>query len=861
MVCASSPDNESSRGTAAVLNGFTIPAGLRELSMRELRASFIDAYDFVVLQKPVLTLLTLAGVLLCAVWFARDFELDVSPDSLVLEHDADLKYYRAISARYGSDDYLIVTYSPHADLFARETLADLQSLRDELAGLARVATIVSILDVPLLQSPPITVDQLADGWRTLRDPATEIDLARAELRESPLYSNRLVSPDGGTTALQVIFHHDVRLAALREQRDRLREKRLSADLSSDESQTLANVTREYQRHSNWLAQREARDIAQVREILRRYRDRAQVHLGGLPMITVDMMRFIRHDLVVFGLAVLGVLAVLLSAFFRELRWVVLPLITAFVTTVVAVGLLGLLRWRLTVVSSNFIALLLIFSLSLSIHLIVRYRELRAANPHQSQRWLVRETVHSKAAPSFYTVLTTMIAFGSLVVSGIRPVIDFGWIMVLGLAIAFGFVFTLLPASLMVLKRSPLALRRQLTREITAWLGKQAEMHGNVIMIVALVVVVLSVFGITRLSVENRFIDYFHESTEIYQGMRLIDEKLGGTTPLDVIIDPPAAEQSTEVDGEFDDLLDDAEGGITTTSYWFNSQRLDDVAALHAYLESLPESGKVLSLSTGLQALEALATEGQTSDDLFLSLLYKRLPVEIKQQLIDPFLSQDGDQLRLAMRVYESDYSLQRQALIEKIRAHLTDSFALADDQIHITGMLVLYNNLLRSLFRSQILTLGAVFAVILLMFALVFRSVRVAAAAIIPNIIAAAVVLGLLGALGIPLDIMTITIAAITIGIAVDDTIHYVHRYRVEWLRDRSYVGAIHRSHASIGLAMYYTTTAVTIGFAVLALSNFRPTIYFGLFTALAMIAALIANIVLLPVLLQRLRVYGTTLP
>ena len=811
------------------------------------------AYAALVLERPVVTLAVLAAVFAGFAWFGQYFQVDVSSESLVLEHDADLRYYRAISARYGSDDYLIATYTPAADLFAPATLADLRALRNELAGLDRVESVISILDVPLLQSPPTTLSELADGWRTLQDEDTDVALARRELRESPLYSNRLLSPDGGTTAVQINFRPDRALERLRTRRDELREKRLDTVLSPAEERELAAVGAEVDRRLDALMEREESDIARVREILDRHRGAAEVHLGGLPMIAVDMMHFVRHDMVVFGLSVLTILAVILAAFFRQVRWVVLPLVTAFATIVVTIGILGLVQWRVTVVSSNFVALLLIFSLSLSIHLIVRYRELRALQPDAGRDWLVRETVRTKVAPSFYTVATTMVAFTSLVVSGIRPVIDFGWIMVVGLAVAFAFAFTLFPALLVMLSPAPASRGRSVTAAISASFARVAVHRGRAVVVVFALAVALSVLGVSRLSVENRFIDYFHESTEIYQGMRLIDEKLGGTTPLDVVIDAPQAIEDEELDEE----IDEAGGGITARSYWFNSFRLTDVADIHGYLDSLPETGKVLSLHTAMEVLSELTAQGEASNDFFLSLLYKRLPEDIKRQTIDPFLSSDGDQLRLAVRVRESDYSLEREALLERIRAHLSDVFGLEGGQIHLTGMLVLYNNLLQSLFRSQILTLGIVFGVILLTFTVVFRSFRVAAVAIVPNLIAASLVLGLLGGAGIPLDIMTITIAAITIGIAVDDTIHYVHRYREEWLRDHDYIGAIHRSHASIGLAMYYTTVTISAGFAVLTLSNFTPTIYFGLFTAFAMLAALAANMALLPVLMQRMRVYG----
>ncbi len=817
------------------------------------------AFRATVLRHPRTTLVLIALLVTLAATFARDFEVDVSSDSLVLERDADLAYYRATAARYGSDDFVIVTYTPHGPLFAPESLADLRALRDALSRVPGVRNVTSVLDVPLLRSPPVSLAELADGWRTLLDPDTDLALAQRELRESPLYADRLLSRDAGTTAIQVDFMADERLAQLRDRRDALRGVRLNRGLTPAEARELDGVESAYDRQRAAALAGEEAAIAAIRAILDRHRERATLHLGGVPMIAVDMMHFIRHDLLVFGIAVVAILALLLGAFFRSARWVLLPLLNAFAGTLASVGLLAVVGWPLTVVSSNFVALLLIFSLSLSIHLVVRYRELQRARPHAPGEWLVRETVRSKFAPSLYTVLTTMVAFASLVVSGIRPGIDFGWIMVAGLTIAFILVFTLLPGTLLLLGPAPPPRPVRWTSGVTAWFARRASQSPAVVIVACAVLAALSAVGMSQLAVENRFIDYFDADTEIHRGLRLIDEKLGGTTPLDVIVDAPPAEAPDTAlpeDALFA-LLDEADGGITARSYWFNAVRLEHVRAVHRYLESLPQTGKVLSLATALEVLAEVSSEADVRDDLFLALLHKRLPPAIRAQLIDPYLSADGRQVRFAVRVFESDPELARAALLDDIRAQLTGELGLASEQVHLSGMLVLYNNLLQSLFRSQILTLGAVFGVILLTFAVVFRSWRVAGVAIVPNVLAAAVVLGLLGGAGIPLDIMTITIAAITIGIAVDDTIHYVHRYREEWQVDGSYAGALARAHASIGLAMYYTTMTVTVGFAVLAASNFTPTIYFGVFTALAMLAALVANLLLLPVLLKAVRVYG----
>lgn len=829
-----------------------------------MKISPLQLYDRLVLGKPLATLLLVFLITAFFGWFVPDLKIDISADSLVLENDKDLRYYNDIRARYGSDDYLILTYTPRGRLFEKKTLDDLRKLRDSLSSIKRVESVISILDVPLVQSPPVSLEELEERIRKLVDPDTNLALAERELRESPLYSNRLIGPHGDTTAMRVNFHRDPTYQHLREGRDKLREKRLESELTSEEAQELIRLTTEFKRYKAELMAQEEADIALIRAIMDQHRDRAELHLGGKPMIVADMVEFVRHDIRLFGIGVIAVLALLLVIAFRQPRWVILPLLTALATAVVTMGFLGLAGWRLSVVSSNFLALLLIFVLSLTIHLIVRYRELHVQNPDGEQRYLVRETVRSKFIPCFYMVITTMVAFGSLVVSGVRPVIDFGWIMGISLTVALIFTFTLFPAAIMLLKPGEPHKPRDLTTAVTALFPPLIERHGNLVLGVAMLAVVLGIIGISKLTVENRFIDHFHKSTEIYQGMYLIDRELGGTTPLDVVIDAPAAfleEEQEPFDAEEDDeLWDDTdfegEAGITGSSYWFNVFKVDEVDAIQDYLDGIVETGKVLSLSTTMEVLKQV-NGGELPDNFTLALLYKRLPDEIKQALIAPYLSEDGNQIRFSVRVYESDVNLKRKELLEKIRLHLTRELGLSDDQVHLSGILVLYNNMLQSLFRSQILSLGAVFLAIFLMFALLFRSVKLALIALVPNLVAVPLVLGLMGGLGIPLDFMTITIAAISIGIGVDDTIHYVHRFGKEVKVDWDYQAAVRRSHDSIGRAMYYTTVTITIGFSILILSKFVPTIYFGILTAFAMLIALIANFTVLPVLLVRLRPYG----
>ena len=830
---------------------------------QRLERFLVASYDRVVISHPLLTLLAAALLVGALGSFAPRFQLDASSETLVMEHDEAVRFYRVIRARYESDDFLVVTYTPQEGLFTEPALARLERLRDALLAVEQVESVVTLLDVPLIDGLDASLTDLPTDPELLNcnGPDRVQDCRRA--LDSDLYRNLLVSPDGSTSGIQVNLHQDETFRSLQRERDQLRIQRQSEGLDEDGQRRMAELDQRIAELGAEVREREAAAIAEIRSVLDEFRDQAKIHLGGVPMIAVDSIAFIRADLVNFGAAVGAFIVLILFLAFRRWYWVVLPVITCAATVVAMIGLLGLLGWPVTVVSSNFISLLLILNLALVVHLIVRYRELHQLHPDNGQAALVRDTVLSKFTPCLYTVLTTMVAFGSLLVSGIRPVIDFGWMMVIGLGIAFLLSFTLFPAALMLLKPGRPAELRNLTDAITGALARGITARPGTTLLVAVLLAVAGVSGTFQLSIENRFIDYFKKSTEIYQGMRLIDEQLGGTTPLDVIVDaPPAADGMNEPEAaEEEEFLDEFEpldefdtgmdAGIASTSYWLNSKRLPEVRAIHEYLESLPGTGKVLSVITAMDMFGALEPR-VLNEDFFLSVFHRRLPEAVKSALFEPYLSEDGQQLRFSIRVYESAPDLRRNQMLEEIHHHIAEEMGYGAEQVHLTGMMVLYNNMLQGLFRSQILTLGVVFGAIMLMFLVLFRSLRFSTLGILPNLLSAAMVLGLMGWAGIPLDLMTVTIAAITIGIGVDNTIHYVHRYREEITVDGDPWAAVARCHASIGQALYYTSITIVLGFSVLALSAFIPTIYFGLLTGLAMTAALLANMTLLPVLLAR---------
>lgn len=801
--------------------------------------------------------------------YAKEFRLDASSDSLVLENDASLKYFRKVVSNYAGDELLLVTYKPDGDLFAQDTLDDLSALREKLLKLDLVKSIISILDAPLTQSPPVTLAELATNPQTLRDARTNIALAKKEFTDSALYSDLLVSDDLSTTAIVMSLAGDAEVSALLDKRNALREKRAEGGLSKAEAIELETITKEHQIKADAAQARQAAMIAEVRGIMQEHEANAKLFLGGLPMIVADSVAYINADVMTFGLAALAVIVLILTIAFRQFGWIVMPLINCAVTGFMIVCLLGLLNWPISVVSSNFLSLLLIITLSLNIHLIVRYRELAKLHPEHDQTALLSSTVRSKFIPCLYTALTTIVAFASLIVSGIRPVIDFGWIMCLGIVVAFITTFTLFPALAVWMRPRAVEHNRDALSKLILNGAQTMHQRGVFVSLFFTIITVAAVYGIANLTVENRFIDYFKPETEIYQGMVEIDEQLGGTTPMDIILDAPAdflaaksvavsapaeaEEDDFEDDDFFDEFEDEVGDNIVISSYWFNKQGLDKLKDIQRSLDAIPSTGKVMSLATSMSVFEGLRDQGPM-DNIDLSFMLTVLSDDNKKTLIDPYLSEDGNQTHINIRVFETFRGLDRDQLISDIRTMLIEEHGLQDEQINISGMVVLYNNMLNSLFNSQIMTLGTVFVVIFLMFIVLFRSVKLALISIIPNVFSAAVVLGIMGIFSIPLDLMTITIAAISVGIAVDNSIHFVHRYRDEMGERADNRAAINSATVNVGQAMFYTTLVITAGFLIMVFSNFVPTMYFGVLTGIAMVTALIANLVMLPMLVAAIK-------
>ncbi len=817
---------------------------------------FADLYDRLVLAQPRLTLALLVLALTLFGLGLSNFRLDASADSLLLENDPDLKDFRDIALRYNARDFLFVTVTPKEDVFAPSSVALLKELRASLKQLPRVASVVTVLDVPLVKNVPGRLSEIATNYRTLESPDISVEKAREELTTSPLYRNVVLSPDAKTTAMRVMLNENIGFRLLQVERADLLYARGTTGLNASQAARLTEIEPLYQQKKRQFDADNHTSIEALRALIARFEDRAEIHLGGISMIADDLITFVRADIVVFGLGALVLAVLMLGYIFRETRWVLTPVLTCAFCTTMILGLLGHVGWPLTVISSNFIALTLILTISINIHLIVRYRELNAEHPTWTQFELVRGTTHDMASPCLYTSLTSMIGFASLVTSDIKPIVDFGKMMTTSLLVVYGVVFTLVPALMMLMHKRTVPLDEgQLG--FTGHLARFTDRHGRTVLLASAAITALGAAGAARLEVENSFINYFKKDTEIYQGLKKVDETLGGTTPLEIILKfpPPETPQIDESDTELGELFGE-EPVADKSEYWFTPEKVDRIKRVHDYLETIPGVGKVTSLASLVRVAEDL-NKGREFDPFELNVIYKRIPGNLKHEMLSPYISIDDDQARINVRILDSTPGLRREALLHSIETGLQRDLGLKPDQFEIAGLLVLYNNMLQSLYSSQIQSIGGAMLGIILTLCVLFRNFRAAVIGVLPNILAAVCVLGFMGWVGIPLDMMTIMIAALTMGIAVEDCIHYLYRYRMVHAELRDGVKTMYECHGSIAQAGFYTTLVVCFGFSILVMSNFIPSILFGILTTVAMTIAILAALTLMPKLLLMWRPFG----
>ena len=794
---------------------------------------FAQFYQNGVLKNPKTVFILLVIAILSFGYYSKDFRLDASSETLLIEGDPDLAYLQEVTERYGSKDFLVLTYTPNEGMVTDNSINNLLSLKYKIQSLNWVHSVITLLDIPLLENSDAPLQERLESFKTLKDEDVDKDRGFKEILNSPVFRNFVISENGNTSGIIVNIKENKKLENIE-------------NLSKDEIESYKDNIKK-QNHKN---------ILEIRQVIQSYGDVGKIYLGGIPMIADDMMTFIKSDIVVFGLGVLLFIVVTLWFVFRKLIWIIVPISSCLFSVVIMMGLLGILGWKVTVISSNFIALMLILTMAMNIHMSTRFLQLRKDHPTKNNFEIISLTTNKMFWPILYTVLTTVFAFLSLIFSGIKPIIDFGWMMTFGLVTSFIITFTLLPTLLNFAPTKNISLKKEQDSKITNFLGLVSINNKNIIFGLTGVVIILSVIGISKLEVENSFINYFNKNTEIYKGMKLIDEELGGTTPLEVILKFPNIESEKKIteDDEFEDWGDEEEAD--DEKYWFTKDKIDKISSVHNYLDNLPQVGKVLSFSSIIDVATQL-NNNKPLGTLEMGVLYSKIPESIKTEIIDPYLSIENNEARISLRIIDSQENLRRNDLINKISFDLKNKIGLNENEFKLAGVLILFNNLLQSLFKSQILTLGLVMIGIFSMFIVLFRNIKLSLIGVVPNFIAAFFILGIIGLLGIPLDMMTITIAAITIGIAVDNSIHYIYRFKEEFSSIKDYNETLKKCHSTVGIAILNTSITIVFGFSILVLSKFIPTIYFGMFTGLAMLLAMISVLTLLPALILIIKPFG----
>ena len=785
-------------------------------------------YQNNILGNPKSVLLILVSILFLSIYFSKDFRLDASSETLLLDGDPDLKYLNEINERYNAREFLVLTYTPNDEMISDKSVNNLLSLKYKIQSLDWVHSVITLLDVPLLNSTDDTLSEKLKNFSTLKSDGIDRKRGFKEILNSPVFKNFVISEDGKTSGIIVYIKKDENLKNI---------------LNPKELEKYKDI-RKKKNHEN---------IKEIRKVIEDYSKESKIYLGGIPMIADDMMSFIKNDIFIFGIGVLLFIIATLWFVFKKIVWIIVPLSSCIFSVVVMLGMLGLLGWKVTVISSNFIALMLILTMAMNIHLSTRFLQIKNEFPSKSKIKILEIATNKMFLPILYTGLTTICAFLSLIFSGIKPVIDFGWMMTIGLITSMITTFTLLPTFINLASDNNIfGLKSDTKSKITNFLSNYTLKNKNIIFATATAIVVISLFGISKLQVENSFINYFDKDTEIYKGMKLIDEELGGTTPLEVILKFPKEEsQETNEDDDWGDEDED------NSKYWFTKDKIDKIDKVHNYLENLDHVGKVLSFSSILKVAESL-NNNKPLGGLEIGVLYTKLPENIKREIVTPYVSIDDSEARISLRLKDSNKNLRRNELIKKINSDLKNEIKLSEDEYKLAGVLIIFNNLLQSLFKSQILTLGFVMLGIFFMFIILFRNLKLALIGVIPNFIAAFFILGIIGIFNIPLDMMTITIAAITIGIAVDNSIHYIYRFKEEFLKSGDYSKTVKTCHSTVGVAILNTSITIVFGFSILVLSNFIPTIYFGIFTGLAMLLAMLLVLTLLPSFLISFKPFKT---
>ena len=806
---------------------------------------FISSIYKKILKQPKLILIFLLILLSLSFYQGKKFQLDASADTLLVENDPDLNYLRSVNERYASEDFFVVTYSPK-QLLNKSNIKEFKKFVDEINNFKWVSKTISVLNSPLFESSDKPLIEKIKDIEYITSKNVDFNRALKELKNSPVYKKLIINDDASVFGIVVyIKDNQEYLSALKVNKNFLEKKQKNQLTSEDRIQL--------KKHSIYLEKlkkqrnKEYEDYnAEIRSHISKYKSQASINLSGIPMIVEDLINYVKKDIVIFGSGVFIFMLITLWIIFRDIKWVIFPLLSCLISIALMIGTLGYLNWKVTVISSNFISIMLVLTMEINIHYIQRYKQFQDLYPKKKETELTQLTADGIFQSILYGVFITIIGFLSFIFCDIRPVIDFGYMMSVGLIISMLVTMILLPSLIIQFKPKIAKQDKSKNSKFFRNLADFAINKKLLIIFSSTAILLASFYGSSKITVENSFINYFNKDTEIYKGMKLIDEKLGGTTPLEIIV---KFKDSSSKKDSGDDFFETSSSDEFKDSYWFTNFRTGTITNIHQYLESLPEIGKVLSFYSVIQMGEKI-NDNKKLGSLEMAILYSKLPDDIKKNIVSPYISIENSEARFSVRVVDSNPNLNRKELLNKIQKHLEENIKLSKDDFKITGVFVLFNNQLQSLYKSQIQTLSFSYFGILIALFILFRSWMLSLIASAPDMVASMLILGSLGFLKIPLDMMTITIATIVMGIGTRAGIYYINRFKSEFAIHKDYKKTIRACHETVGKSIVIAALTIIFGFSILVLSNFNPTINFGILIGIAIFAALILSLTIMPLLL-----------
>ena len=737
-------------------------------------------------------------------YYAIKVETDNSIEVWLKQDDPKLDYYYDFIEKFGEEEFLIIAIDGY-NLCGDKDIKLINNITTKLEKVKGVRNVISLSSVykDKLSAPYFKEIMKKNKTRSV------LDVFKEEVLSDYMYVNNVISSDGETTAI---------IATV-------------AKGSPESRMKLVKETREIISTAGIETENELSHSLLKKGMVGVKRSPKDYFLAGPSIINAELDRMSQKDMRTFTPVMFAVALVILGTLFRNISGVLIPAITISINIIWAVGLFVIFNNKTNMVSGMIIPLIFIISLTTTVHILNRfYQEVKLTG---DSRKSTLETVKHICVPCFLMCLTTAIGFLSLMVSDVTPVKITGIFMAAGIMMSFFVCITLVPCILSLfpgLMSSSATIQKddgtsnREFRGIYGFIGRFVKKNTIYILTLSLVFVGFAIYGITKTRAESNVFESFPENSEISRSTKHIEQNLMGLLPMEIVINA--------VNG----------GGV------FQPEVLAKMENLQDYLKEIPEVTKSMSVADYVTNLNELLNKDILSNQLITkakAIDYVKLASLHGDNIVKSLYTEDCNEGRVTVRM-KNVGSSRYQEIVKNIKGFIKVNFPLSIG-CTITGIVPLLMDMQGYLIESQIKTFTLAFILIFICIALLLKSVRIGMMSMIPNLIPIAITLGVMGYLGINLDVATIMIASVAIGISVDDAIHFLYRFKSELKKDGNHYLAIQRTLSGIGRASVFTTVVATCGFLIFCLSSFKPIQYFGLLTGITMISALAADLFVLP--------------